>query len=61
MMKVAHLCTNCKKVYPSCEPCNIVFAGNSPLIQQAIDCWKCEKSNIDAVVACDGFKDARDI
>lgn len=60
-MKVAHLCENCSKTFPICEPCVIVFAGNSPMIQQAIDCGKCEKRNIDAVVACDEFKDARDI
>lgn len=60
-MKVAHLCTTCKQDFPTCENTKVVFGVDCKDILAYVQAGKCDKKYLDAVVACDGYKDEKDI
>lgn len=60
-MKVAHLCTYCKYEFPTCKSTKIVFGIDCKDILTYVQNGECDKRYLDAVVACDGFIDQREV
>ena len=60
-MKVANLCDSCKYHITTCESSKTVFGIDCNAILAYVRVDECDSKYLDAVIACDGFQDQRDL